>query len=355
MSICESQNMRLLYPAIEPFKHYYLNVSNLNISKLNSADLKEKNTEEINLKLKCADETDINHRIYVEQCGNPLGVPVVFLHGGPGSGCNELHRRYFDPKYYHIILFDQRGCGRSHPAGSLQHNTTTHLIEDMEVIRQHIGIEKWLVFGGSWGATLGLYYAQHFSQQVSGLLLRGVFLARSQDIDWVYQANGAAKIFPDAWQYLVKALPKDKQAQPLSAIYQQLNSDDSKISMKIFNRLQHWEANLIALQEPPKFTKNLPKDSDKVSSIIQLYYSLNHCFITQAPLLENIDIIRHIPTTIIHGRYDMVCPLEQAWQLKQNWPEAKLIIVEMAGHVASEPKIIDALIKATDSFVNVTC
>jgi len=330
--------MHSLYPAIEPFKHYYLNVSNLN-----SSDLKHKKSE---------NEADINHHIYIEQCGNPLGIPVVFLHGGPGSGCNESHRRYFDPKYYHIILFDQRGCGRSHPVGSLQHNTTAHLIQDMEVIRQHIGIKKWLVCGGSWGATLALCYAQHFPQQVSGLLLRGVFLARSQDIDWVYHVNGAAKFFPDAWQQLVKDLPKDQQDKPLSAIYQQLSSDDNKISMKIFNKLQNWEANLVALQEPPKYSEYLSKDNAEVSSIIQLYYSLNLCFINQTPILENIDIIRHIPTTIIHGRYDMVCPLKQAWQLKQHWPEAKLTIVEMAGHVASEPKIIDALIKVQTLYAN---
>jgi len=332
--------MLSLYPAIEPFKHYYLKVSDLEINN--------------------ADKTNIKHRIYVEQCGNPLGIPVVFLHGGPGSGCNESHRRYFDPKHYHIILFDQRGCGRSHPYGSLQQNTTTHLIQDIDLIRQHIGIEKWLVFGGSWGATLALYYAQHFPQQVSGLLLRGVFLARSQDIDWVYHPNGAAKIFPDAWHRLVQGLPKDQQAHPLSAIYQQLNSDDSNVSTAIFDKLKYWEANLIALQEPPKFSESVAKDTVKNSVkisvtkitkapiMIQLYYSLNRCFINQAPLLKNIDIIRHIPTTIIHGRYDMVCPIEQAWQLKQHWPEAKLTIVEMAGHVASEPRIINALIKATD-------
>ena len=351
--------MLSLYPSIEPFKHYYLEVSNLTVNSLNAEDLRlsnldEKNREEITLKTKNTNKANINHHIYVEQCGNPLGIPVVFLHGGPGSGCNESHRQYFDPKRYHIILFDQRGCGRSHPSDSLQrtlqNNSTAHLIQDIDVIRKHIGIEKWLVFGGSWGATLALYYAQHYPQQVSGLLLRGVFLARSQDIDWVYHANGAAKFFPDAWQQLVQDLPKDQQKQPLSAIYQQLSCDNNQISTKMFNKLQHWEANLIALQAPPKFSENLPKDSAKISSRIQLYYSLNQCFISHTPILKNIDIIRHIPTSIIHGRYDMVCPIEQAWQLKKHWPEATLTIVEMSGHVASEPRIIDALIKATDDF-----
>lgn len=220
----------------------------------------------------------------------------------------------------------------------------------MEAIRQHIGINKWLVFGGSWGATLGLYYAYHFPEQVSGLILRGIFLARTQDIDWVYSENGAAKFFPEAWNNLVKDLPLSQQAQPLSAIYQQLTSNDTKISSDIFNKLQHWEANLIYWQEPVSLEESLIKEDAKVPTIIQLYYSMNQCFIEKEPLLEQIDFIRHIPTKIIHGRYDMVCPLQQAWQLKKHWPEAEFSIIEMAGHVANEPKIIDALIKATNDF-----
>ncbi|WP_114325799.1 prolyl aminopeptidase [Candidatus Colwellia aromaticivorans] len=329
--------MLSLYPAIEPFSDYHLTVTN---DALTDAQTGEESTEE--------------HHIYVEQCGNPLGIPVVFLHGGPGSGCRPSHRCYFDPQLYHIILFDQRGCGRSRPYGTLQQNTTTHIIQDMEAIRQHIGIKKWLVFGGSWGATLALYYANHFTEKVSGLILRGVFLARQQDIDWVYSENGAAKIFPYAWNNLVKDLPLSQQAQPLSVIYQQLTSDDTKISNAIFNKLQHWEASLIYWQESLSFEEssieNPIKESDKAPAIIQLYYSMNQCFIAKEPLLENIENIRHIPTKIIHGHYDMVCPLEQAWQLKKYWPEAELSIIEMAGHVASEPKIIDALVKATNDF-----
>jgi proline iminopeptidase len=325
--------MLTLYPAIEPFSHYHLTINNNGLASEENISNKGK----------------AEHHIYVEQCGNPLGIPVVFLHGGPGSGCRESHRRYFDPKLYHIILFDQRGCGRSYPYGALKGNTTTALIQDIEVIRQHVGIEKWLVFGGSWGATLGLHYAQHFPAQVSGLVLRGVFLAREQDIDWVYSENGAAKLFPDTWYNLIKELPPSQQAQPLAYIYQQLNSDNAKVSLAIFNKLQRWEAKLVSLQEPA-IIEEITEEAAKVPAIIQLYYSINQCFIAEKPLLEHIDIIRHIPTTIIHGRYDMVCPLEQAWQLKTHWPEAELTIVEMAGHVASEPKIIDALIKATNDF-----
>ncbi len=321
--------MLTLYPAIEPFSHYHLAMANKVLA--NKGD-------------------EITHQIYVEQCGNPLGIPVVFLHGGPGSGCSASHRCYFDPQRYHIILFDQRGCGRSRPYGSLKQNTTFDLIQDMETIRQHVGVEKWLVFGGSWGATLGVYYAQHFPAHVSGLILRGMFLAREQDIDWVYSANGAAKIFPDAWYQLVKNLPLAQQTKPLSFFYKQLTSDDIKASMTAFNNLQRWETHLIRLQEPIAFVEGTINESAKTPSIIQLYYSINQCFIAKEPLLENIDIIRHIPTKIIHGRYDMVCPLEQAWQLKTHWPQADLTIVEMAGHVASEPKIIDALVKATNAF-----
>lgn len=321
--------MLSLYPAIEPFSHYHLTVTN------NSQP---------------CDGSEEEHQIYVEQCGNPSGIPVVFLHGGPGSGCRPSHRCFFDPKLYHIILFDQRGCGRSRPYASVKQNTTADIVQDMELIRQHIGIEKWLVFGGSWGATLGLNYAQHFSERVSGLILRGVFLARTQDIDWVYSNNGAAKIFPDAWNNLVKDLPLSQQAHPLSAIYQQLTRDNIQESNSIFNKLQHWEASLIYWQESLSFEQTPINEDDKASSIIQLYYSINQCFIANNPLLESIEAIRHIPTTIIHGRFDMVCPLEQAWQLKKHWPEAKLSIIDMAGHVANEPKIINALVNATKDF-----
>jgi proline iminopeptidase len=329
--------MLALYPAIEPFTHYYLPVTN---AALTGGQMEENSA--------------VEHHIYVEQCGNPLGIPVVFLHGGPGSGCRPSHRCFFDPQLYHIILFDQRGCGRSRPLGELANNTTENIIQDMEAIRQHIGIKKWLVFGGSWGATLGLYYTKHFPEQVSGLILRGVFLGRSQDIDWAYSNNGAAKVFPDAWNTLVADLPLSQQAHPLPTLYQQLTSDDPKVSHKIFNKIQHWEASLIYWQESLSFKDNskdnLIKEDEKAAAIIQLYYSLNQCFIAKDPLLEQLDNIRHIPTKIIHGRFDMVCPLEQAWQLKKHWPEAQLSIIEMAGHVANEPKIIDALVMATNDF-----
>ncbi|ARD43054.1 prolyl aminopeptidase [Colwellia sp. PAMC 21821] len=321
--------MLSLYPAIEPFKHYFLSVANAAITN---------------------EDATQTHQLYVEQCGNPAGIPVVFLHGGPGSGCRPSHRCFFDPALYHIILFDQRGCGRSRPQGLLAENTTAHLVEDIELIRQHLAIDKWLVFGGSWGATLALCYAQKFAERVTGLILRGVFLARQQDIDWFYREKGAAKIYPDAWQHLVEHLPVSQQAQPLSAIYQQLLSDNSQVSNAMLNKIQHWEANLVYWQKWLTPDEVSATEDDKVPAIIQLYYSMNQCFIEHTPILEHVDKVRHIPTTIIHGRNDMVCPVEQAWLLKQRWPEAQLSIIEMAGHVASEPKIIAALVKTTDNF-----
>ena len=271
--------MLSLYPAIEPFQHYYLSVANAAIINETTAQ---------------------THQLYVEQCGNPDGIPVIFLHGGPGSGCRPSHRCFFDPALYHIILFDQRGCGRSRPKGLLKHNTTGHLVEDIELIRQHLGIEKWLVFGGSWGTTLALTYAQRFADKVAGLILRGIFLARQQDIDWFYSENGAAKTYPEAWRYLVEHLPISQQAEPISAIYQQLSSTDNQCSNAMLKRIQFWEASLVYWQKRLTLDDISITEDEKTSAIIQLFYSMNQCFIEQAPILEHIDKIRHIPTTIIH-------------------------------------------------------
>ena len=325
--------MHSLYPAIEPFHHQYLTVSAL-------------------------------HQIYLEQCGNPQGIPVIFLHGGPGSGCREQHRSYFDSAVYHIILFDQRGCGRSLPQGEIEENTTSALVEDIETIRQHLNIEQWLVFGGSWGATLALVYAKHYPKQVLGMILRGVFLGRPQDIDWVYSEKGAAQIFPEAWQQLVEGLPETQQKKPLKAIYQQLNSSDKQVSNAAYNRLQHWEATILNIRSYLTSTdstidatntdnntdKNTDRNINKNPAIIQLHYSINDCFILQTPILEQLNKIHDIPLQIIQGRYDFVCPAEQAWQLSNHCQQAKLTVIELAGHLANEPAMIDALIDATINF-----
>jgi len=305
-----------LYPDIEPFSQQYLEVSPL-------------------------------HQLYIEQCGNEQGIPVVFLHGGPGSGCREQHRCYFDPAIYHIILFDQRGCGRSRPQGELKENDTPALVEDINTIRKHLGITQWVVFGGSWGAALSLLYAKQYPKQVLAMILRGIFLGRPQDINWVYSNKGAAQIYPEAWQCLVKHLPIEQQQTPLKAIYQQLVSKDEQISRNAYNQLQQWESAILNIQPAPPAGKG--DAINKSPSIIQLYYSINHCFIEQSPILEQINRLGNIPIKIIQGRFDFVCPVEQAWELDNHCPYAALKVIDTAGHLANEPSMIDALIEATRS------
>lgn len=288
------------------------------------------------------------HQIYIEQCGNKNGIPVVFLHGGPGAGCNEQHRCYFDPAIYHIILFDQRGCGRSKPQGELSDNNTAALVEDVDAIREHLGISQWLIFGGSWGATLGLLYAQNYPERVLGMILRGVFLGRPQDIDWAYSSSGAAQLLPQAWHNLVESLPVELQQKPLQSIYQQLINSDEEISRDTFFKLQQWESAILNIQpyQPPGEGSTINKNP----AIIQIHYSVNNCFISQSPILKQIDKVRDISMQIIHGRYDFVCPVEQAWLLSHHCPQAKLNVIDKAGHLANEPLIIDALIAATIDF-----
>ncbi|PHS25397.1 MAG: prolyl aminopeptidase [Methylophaga sp.] len=313
--------MYSLYPDIEPYQTHQISMETL--------------------------EDGQQHQIYIEECGNPNGLPIVFLHGGPGSGCRPQHRRYFDPDSYRIILFDQRGCGRSLPHGELENNTTQFLINDMDTIRQSLDIDRWLIFGGSWGATLALCYAQQHPENVRALILRGVFLGRQQDIDWVYAEGGASRLFPDAWQNLVQHLPESDQQAPLQSYYQQLTAVDELQQMAAAKLLQAWEGTIVTLREH-EFKADPSHDIGPLAhSRIQLHFALNHCFIADNPILGNIKPIRHIPTMIIHGRYDIVCPMQQSWQLYQAWPEAELAIVPMAGHAAGEPVLINALVKAT--------
>lgn len=288
-----------------------------------------------------------HHQIYVEECGNPHGLPVVFLHGGPGSGCRPQHRCYFDPEIYRIILFDQRGCGRSLPHGELENNTSQFLIADMEKIRQQLDIEQWLIFGGSWGATLALIYAQQHPDKVLAMILRGVFLGRKQDIDWVYAEGGASKLFPDAWQKLVKHLPKSKQKTPLKSYYQQLTSADEIHQMAAAKTLQAWESTIVTLRDHEHQADLTQDPAPLAHSRIQLHFAVNECFIADTPILNNIDSIKDIPTIIVHGRYDIVCPIQQTWELHQAWPKSQLNIIAMTGHAAGEPALIHALISAT--------
>lgn len=289
------------------------------------------------------------HQIYIEQCGNPDGIPVLFLHGGPGSGCRPQHRCYFDPARYHIILFDQRGCGRSLPSGELTNNDMAHLIGDMEAIRQLLNIDKWQLFGGSWGVTLALCYARQYAKQVSSMILRGTFLGRQQDIDWVYAGGGASKVFADAWQAFVEKVPANQQKKPLDYYCQQLGHSDTEVQQTAANTLQQWEATIVMMRDTPSYQP--PEDNSPgplAHSRIQLHYALNECFIADQPILSDLSMLSDIPTIIIHGRYDMVCPFQQSWLLKQQLPKADLRIVPLAGHAAGEPALIDALVQATD-------
>ncbi|MFT7414170.1 MAG: proline iminopeptidase [Methylophagaceae bacterium] len=313
--------MTPLYPEIEPY-----------------------NTHQLEMELL---SNGLRHQVYVEECGNPNGIPVVFLHGGPGSGCRPSHRCYFDPDLYRIILFDQRGCGRSLPHGELDNNNTSFLIADMETIRQHLNIDRWVIFGGSWGSTLGLCYAQRHPEGVLAMLLRGIFLGRQQDIDWVYAEGGASRLFPDAWHQLVKNLPEADQSSPLKTYYQQLTASDQLHQMAAAKLLQAWEGTIVTLRDHEHQPDVMQEPSPLAHSRIQLHFALSECFIADMPILDNIDTIRAIPTTIIQGRYDIVCPTQQAWELQQAWPEAELDIIPMAGHAAGEPALISALIHAT--------
>jgi proline iminopeptidase len=319
--------MQSLFPDIEPFSHELIATK----QTLNNGD---------------------HHRIYVEQCGNPNGIPIIFLHGGPGSGCRPQHRCYFDPDKFHIILFDQRGCGRSLPTGELEHNNSQMLMEDMELIRHHLHIEKWVLFGGSWGATLALLYAQAHPEKVESMILRGTFLGRQQDIDWVYAEGGASKLFPEAWQQLVSPLNENERRQPLKHYFDLLSSDNQATVANAAWRLNAWESTIVTLRD---HDFELPQTDDLgpiAHSLIQLQFALNECFISTNQILDNVDKIRHIPTQLIHGRYDIVCPTTQSWQLHQAWPESSLTIVPLAGHAAGEPAIVDALITATNTVAN---
>lgn len=306
----------LLHPALEPFQHGWLPVSSL-------------------------------HSIYFEQCGNPLGQPVVVLHGGPGSGCNPGQRRFFDPDHYRIILIDQRGCNRSLPPGCVEENTTDHLLADLESLRIHLDIPCWLVFGGSWGSTLALAYAATHPQSITGLILRGIFLCRKKELDWFLR--DARNIFPEAWEQLTIPLGNDEKKDILQTYHHRVFSDDSALA---FTAALNWNAYETAIMslfpcEPPPPS---PEAVMIARARVQLHYLVNLCFIASQPLLESIDLFRHIPTIIIQGRYDMVCPALTAYELHAAWPEAKLRIIPAAGHSALEPGIVEALVDATDSF-----
>lgn len=290
------------------------------------------------------------HEIYVEECGNPDGLPVVFVHGGPGGGCTTDNRRFFDPARYRIVLFDQRGCGRSRPHAELTHNTTQALVEDMERIRETLGIERWLVFGGSWGSTLALVYAETHPQRVLALILRGIFLVTAAELSWFYQ-DGIQHLFPDHFEEFVAPIPVAERSDLIHAYYRRLTSDDPATRQRAAEVWSLFEARCSTLL-PSESVVDHFSEPDVAMAIarIECHYFVHACFLTPGQIIRDAPRIRNIPGVIVQGRYDVVCPASAAWQLHKAWPEAQFRLIPDAGHASSEPGICSALVEATDEF-----
>jgi len=290
------------------------------------------------------------HVLHVEECGNPDGLPVLFLHGGPGAGFQPWNRRFFDPERYRIVLFDQRGAGQSTPHAHLEGNTTRMLVEDIEALRRFLGVERWVVFGGSWGSTLALAYAETHPEHVIGLILRGIFLCRDQDIHWFYQA-GASHVFPDYWEDYIRVIPEMERHDFVQAFYKRLTGTDEIARMAAAKAWSVWEGQCATLKPNASVIDHF---SDPYIAMalarIECHYFINQSFMRPNQLIEEADKLADIPGVIVHGRYDMVCPLDNAFALHQAWPQAELQIIRDAGHAAAEPGIIDALVRATNEF-----
>jgi len=287
------------------------------------------------------------HTLYVEESGNLDGIPVLFVHGGPGAGCESYHRQFFDPDVYRIILFDQRGCGKSTPHASLEDNSTQALVADIEKIRQHLDINKWVLFGGSWGSTLSLVYAQTHPERVLGLILRGIFLCREKEIHWFYQ-EGASRIFPDYWQDYLRPIPENERHDLLHAYHQRLTGSNEFVRLQAAKAWSIWEGRCATLQQRRSVVDHFSNPHTALSlARIECHYFVNNSFLETDQILKNVSALENIPGYIVHGRYDIVCPIESAWVLNKAWPTSELSIISSAGHSASEPGIIDALIRAT--------
>ena len=313
---------RTLYPEIEPYRSGRLAVSDV-------------------------------HELYFEESGNPDGKPAVFLHGGPGGGTDPKQRRFFDPARYRIVLFDQRGCGKSTPHASLEDNTTWSLVSDIEKLREHLGIERWQVFGGSWGSTLALAYAQTHPDRVSELVLRGIFMLRRKELEWFYQ-HGASEIYPDHWEDYLAAIPVVEHGDLISAYYRRLTAEDPAVRLAAARAWSKWEARTSFLLGDPAYESAFDVDAQALAfARIECHYFVNAGFMeSENQLLDGVAQIRHIPTVIVQGRYDVVCPIRSAWDLHRAWPEAELKIIPDAGHSAFEPGILDALVEATDRYAS---
>lgn len=307
--------MRDLFPEIKPNQSFYVTVDSV-------------------------------HELYVEECGNSKGLPVVFLHGGPGAGCEPNHRRFFDPEIFRVILFDQRGAGRSRPHACLQDNTTPHLISDIEMIREHLNIDSWVAFGGSWGSTLALAYAQSHPKRVLALILRGIFLCRPHEIRWFYQ-EGASRIFPDYWQDFIAPIAAEERNDLLRAYHLRLTGEDEIARMAAAKAWSLWEgrcSNLLANKHTQQFFAN-PHVALSLACI-ESHYFMNNIFLSHNQILRDAYRLTNTPGIIVHGRYDIVCPVENAFDLHRAWPQSQLRILPDAGHSAAEPSITDALLKA---------
>ena len=312
--------MKQLYPKIEPYNQFDLKVSDL-------------------------------HTIHIEESGNINGKPVIFLHGGPGGGIEPVYRQYFDPEKWRIIVFDQRGCGQSTPHAELQENTTWDLIADIEKIRQYLEIDKWVVFGGSWGSTLSLSYAITHPDRCKALVLRGIFMIRKKEINWFYQ-DGTSNIYPDAWEHYLRPIPEDERHDLVAAYYKRLTSNDDSVRIEAAKAWSIWEAStskLIQSEESIHAFEDA-KVAEAFARIECHYFTNRGFFDTDEWLLENVDKIRHIPTVIVQGRYDVVCPMISAWELHQAFPEADFEIVQDAGHSMTEKGIAAKLVEYTDKF-----
>ncbi|PRD41218.1 prolyl aminopeptidase [Phyllobacterium phragmitis] len=291
------------------------------------------------------------HSIHIEECGNPDGKPVIMIHGGPGGGITPTMRRLHDPERYRIILFDQRGCGRSTPHAELRENTTWDLVADMERIREHLGVEKWQVFGGSWGSTLALAYAQTHPDRVSELILRGIFMIRRFEVDWFY-SNGASIIYPDRFEAYQEHIPEAERGDMIAAYYKRLTDPNPQVQIEAARKWARWEGSALSLLPDPERENAFGEDNYAIAfARIECHYFQNRGFFdSDDHLLRNVERIRHIPGVIVHGRYDMCTPFINAWQLKKVWPEAELHIVEDGGHAVTEPGITHELIEATRRF-----
>ncbi|MEH6576490.1 MAG: prolyl aminopeptidase [Amphritea sp.] len=311
--------MNALYPDIHPYKQHRLAVDDI-------------------------------HTLHIEESGNAQGIPVLFVHGGPGGGTSSYHRSFFDPEKYRIILFDQRACGQSTPHAELKGNETPNLITDIEKIRKHLQVDQWLLFGGSWGSTLSLLYAETYPERVLGLILRGIFLCRPRDINWFYQ-DGASAIFPDYWRDYQNTIPEAEQHEMLNAYYRRLTSDNEIARMSAAKAWSVWEGRCSTLDPSNDVVDHFADPHVALAMArIEAHFFINQAFIEPDQIIRDAYKIQHISTTIVHGRYDMVCPIEQAFALYDALPQAELHIVRDAGHSATEPGITDNLIKATKQF-----